>query len=166
MKGLSNKEIEAVSFLELNEKSFFTKSDIKKFFKNQNTLKFYISKLMGKKRIIKINKNKYYLVPVKAYQNKWSENPFIVIDEMFNGKNYYIGGYAAAHYWGLIDQIPRQIEVYCTNRQGKTKIFESQIVFKRTRQKNLTGFEEQKAKSHPFRIASKEKVKEWMKSNP
>lgn len=166
MQGLSSKEIEMVSFLELTEKSFFTKSDVKKFFKNENTLKFYISRLKAKKRIININRSKYYLVPVKAYQNKWSENPFIVIDEMFNGKNYYIGGHAAAHYWGLIDQLPRQIEVYCTNKQGKRKIFETEIIFKRTRQKNISGFVEQKAKNHAFKIASKEKVMKWMKSSP
>ena len=36
MKGLSNKEIEIVSFLELNEKNFFTRDDVKNFFKNNN----------------------------------------------------------------------------------------------------------------------------------
>lgn len=166
MEGLSGKEIEVVSFLELNEQSFFTRADIRKFFKNEGLLKFYIRRLKAKKRIIKISKTKYYLVPVRAYQNKWSENPFIVIDEMFNGKNYFIGGYAAAHYWGLIDQIPGKIEVYCTNKQGKTRLFGTEIVFKRTRPKNLAGFVEQKAKSHQFRIASKEKAMQWMKSSP
>src|SRR3989338_1189342 len=166
MKGLSNNEIEVVSFLELNEKSFFTRNDIKRFFKNEGLLKFYIRQLKKKKRVIKINKNKYYLVPVKAYQNKWSENPFIVIDEIFNGKNYFISGFAAAHYWGLIDQIPRKIEVYCTNKQGKTRLFETEIVFRRIRPKNLVGFVEQKAKNHSFKIASKEKALQWIKSNP
>ena len=140
MKGLSNNEIEVVSFLELNEKSFFTRNDIKRFFKNEGLLKFYIRQLKKKKRIIKINKNKYYLVPVKAYQNKWSENPFIVIDEIFNGN--------------------------CTNKQGKTRLFETEIVFKRIRPKNLVGFVEQKAKNHSFKIASKEKALQWIKSNP
>src|SRR3989338_3038070 len=166
MKGLSSKEIEVVSFLELNDKHFFTMDDVKKFFKNTNEFWVYIKRLKDKKRIIKINKSKYYLVPVKAYQNKWSENPFIVIDEIFNGKNYFIGGYAAAHYWGLIDQIPRKIEVFCTNKQGKTKLFDAEIVFKRIRPKNLVGLVEQKAKNHSFKIASKEKVMQWMKSNP
>src|SRR3989344_5521409 len=104
MKGLSNKEIGVVSFLELNDRNFFTKDDVKKFFKNNNELKVYINRLKAKKRIIKINKSKYYLVPVKAYQDKWS--------------------------------------------------------------KNLVGFVEQKAKSHAFKIASKEKVSQWMKSSP
>ena len=166
MKGLSNKEIEIVSFLELNEKNFFTRDDVKNFFKNNNELKVYINRLKAKKRIIKINKSKYYLVPVKAYKDKWSENPFIVVDEMFNGQNYFIGGYAAAHYWGLIDQLPRKIEVYCTNKQGKTRLFDVDIIFKRIRPQNLIGFVERKAKNHAFRIASREKVLQWMKSSP
>jgi predicted transcriptional regulator of viral defense system len=166
MSGLSSKEIKVISFLELNEKSFFARKDIKQFFKNYSELSVYLHRLKSKGRIIKITKSKYYLVPVKAYQNKWSENPFIVIDEIFNGKNYFIGGYAAAHYWGLIDQIPRKIDVYCINKQGKTKLFGTEIVFKRIRPKNLVGFVEQKAKSHAFKIASKEKALQWMKSNP
>jgi predicted transcriptional regulator of viral defense system len=166
MKGLSSKEIEVVSFLELNDKNFFSREDIKKFFKNTNELRVYINRLKAKKRVIKINKSKYYLVPVRAYQNKWSENPFIVIDEIFNGKNYFIGGFAAAHYWGFVDQIPRKIEVFCTNKQGKTKLFDTEIVFKRIRPKNLVGFVEQKTKNHSFKIASKEKVMGWLKSSP
>ena len=33
------------------------------------------------------------------------------------------------------------------------------------RPKNLAGFVEQKAKNHSFKIASKDKVSQWMKSN-
>ena len=85
---------------------------------------------------------------------------------MFNGQNYFIGGYAAAHYWGLIDQLPRKIEVYCTNKQGKTRLFDVDIIFKRIMPQNLIGFVERKAKNHAFRIASREKVLQWMKSSP
>lgn len=67
-----------MSYLELNDKSFFTKKDIKRFFDNEAMLKFYIHKLKKKKRVVKINKEKFYLVPVKAFQDHWSDNPLAI----------------------------------------------------------------------------------------
>ncbi len=164
MNGLSGKEIEIVSFLELDEKFFFTRKDIKRFFKNYNEVSVYLHKLKNKGRIIKLNKSKYYLIPVKAFKGYWSEHPFIIVDEIFNGKNYYINGYAAAHYWKLIDQIPTKTEVYCTNKRGAREIFNHKIVFKTLRKHRITGFERKQIKGHGFNIATKKKVKEWLKS--
>lgn len=164
MKGISGKEIEIVSFLELNDKFFFTRNNIKHFFRNNNEMNVYIHRLKTKGRIIKLNRTKYYLIPVRAFRGHWSEHPFMIIDELFNGKDYYIGGMAAAHYWGLIEQIPTQIEVYCTKKQGRRKIFNFTIVFKRVRPAGMKGFVRRKIKDQPFFIASKTKVEKWLKS--
>jgi predicted transcriptional regulator of viral defense system len=164
MSGLSKKEIEIISMLELNEKFFFTRDDIRRFFKNDNEMNVYIHRLIKKGRIIKLNKTKYYLIPIRAFRGHWSEHPFIVIDEIFNGKDYYISGMAAAHYWGLIEQIPTQIEVRCTKKQGIKKIFNFTIIFKRVRSLSAKDFVKRKIKGHSFLIASKRKVEEWLKS--
>ncbi len=160
-KGLSGREIDMVSYLELNEKFFFRRSDIKKFFKNDNEMNVYIHRLKKKGRIIKLNKSKYYLIPVKAYKGHWSEYPFVVIDEIFNGKDYCIAESTAAHFWGLIEQIPTKIVVYCTKKQGQRKIFGFTIFFKR--KKKLEHFVEQKTDNHKFLVQSKESVKKWLK---
>ncbi len=164
MAGLSKKELEVVSFLEFNEKFFFARTDINRFFKNYNEVSVYLHRLKGKGRIIKLNRSKYYLIPVKAFNGQWSEHPFIIIDEIFNGENYYISGYAAAHYWKLIDQIPRTTEVCCANKRGEREIFNHKIVFKRLRKHRIEGFERKNIKNHGFNIATKEKVKKWLKS--
>ncbi|MCD4740177.1 hypothetical protein K8R43_03225 [archaeon] len=164
MEGLSGRELEIVSFLELKEKYFFTRDDVKKFSKNENDMNVYFHRLKKKKRIVKLNKNKYFLIPVKAVDCFWAEHPFIIVDEIFNGKNYFIKGMAAAHYWGLVDQIPTQIEVACINKQGKRKIFGFTIVFKRIRPESMKGFVKKKIGKHSFRVLSKEKVKQWLKS--
>jgi len=160
MKGHSKKEIEIISFLELEGKRFFTRADIKKFFRSRSSITFAIHKLKVKKRIIKINKYKYYLIPIHAFKGKWSEHPFILVDEIFNGKGYFIGGKGAAHYWGLIEQIPTEIDVYSTTKQGKRKIFDTVINFRRIRK--LENFVEGKIKDHKFKIASKEMSKKWI----
>nr|MBA4404770.1 hypothetical protein [Nanoarchaeum sp.] len=124
----------------------------------------YLYRLKKKGRIIKLNKTKYYLIPVKAFKGHWSEHPFIIVDEIFNGKDYYISGMAAAHYWGLIEQIPTQIEVHCTKKQGVKQVFNFKIIFKRVRLIKPKDFVKQKIKEHTFFIESKKRVEKWLKS--
>jgi len=157
MKGLSNKEIKVISYLELNDKRFFLRKDIKKFFKNKNQINFFIHKLKIKKRIIKINKNKYYLIPIKAYKGRWTEHPYIVVDEMFNGEDYYIGGKSALNYYKLISQIPTLIDVYSTKKQGNKKIFNVNIKFHRIRK--LKNFTIRKVNNHCFNIIKKNEIR-------
>ena len=162
MKGLSKKEIEIISWLELEKKRFFTRDDIRKFFKNEHEMSIYINILKNKKRIVRINKSKYYLIPIQAYKDRWTEHPYIIIDQIFNGKNYYIGGISAANYWHLTEQVPIQIDVYCTNKQGIKKIFNSIIKFKRQRKLNPKSYITKFVKEHPFNIATKKGCKKWI----
>jgi len=161
IKGLSGKEMEMVSYLELKEKFFFKRDDVRKFFKTDNEMNVYIHRLKSKGRIRKLNKSKYYLIPVRAYEGYWSENPFIIIDEIFNGKNYYIAELAAAFFWSLIEQIPTNVVVYCKNKQGKMDIFNFTLIFKRKR--TLGDFVEKRIKGHKVLVQSKESVKKWLK---
>lgn len=164
MRGVSDKEMKVISFLELNEKFFFTRDDIRNFFRNDNEMNVYIHRLRKKGRIVKLNRSKYYLIPVKAYKGHWSEHPFIIVDEIFNGKDYYIGGMAAAHHWGIIEQIPTQIEVCCTRKQGQKELFGFALIFKRVRPESMKNFVKREIMGHAFCIASKKKVELWLKS--
>ena len=161
MKGISKKEIEIISWLELEKKRFFSRIDIKKFFKDNHEMSVYLNILKNKKRILRINKSRYYLIPIQAYKDQWTEHPYIVIDEMFNGKDYYIGGISAANYWQLTEQVPIQIDVYCKNKQGTKKIFNSIIKFKRQRKLNPNAYTAKFIKEHSFNIATKKESKKW-----
>jgi predicted transcriptional regulator of viral defense system len=159
MKGISGKELEAISFLELEGKRFFSKSDVMQFFRDNNEMAVYIHRLVHKGRVVKIAKDRYYLVPIQAYQGKWSEHPYIVIDEMFDGKDYVIGGKSAANHWGFVEQIPSVIDVFSTTRQGKKEMFGFTIRLRRVRNlpRNTTG----KVKGHQFIISTKGVSKRW-----
>ena len=117
---------------------------------------------MQKERIVKLNRSKYYLVPIQAFEGKWTEHPFIIIDEIFSGKDYYIGGKAAAHYWGLIDQIPGEIDVYSAKKQGKKETLGIKICFNRIRKKNMLKCVKKKAGNHDFIIATKSVSRRWI----
>ncbi|MCD4760208.1 hypothetical protein K8R33_04980 [archaeon] len=163
IKGLSNKEIEIISELELKNKYFFQRKDIQKHFKNTNLMNYYIHKLIKKGRIIKLNKTKYYLIPIKAKGGFWAEHPFILVDEILNSKDYFIGGNYAKYYWRFIEQIPKEIDVYTTKKQGIMKIFNIQINFRRTTKNNLKNAVKRNISNHSFLVANKIKTKEWIK---
>lgn len=159
MKGISGKELEAISYLELEGKRFFSKKDVRRFFRNTNEMAVYIHRLVRKGRAVKIARDRYYLVPIQAYQGKWSEHPYIVIDEMFGGKNYAIGGKSAANYWGFVEQIPSEIDVYSRTRQGRKEFFGFTLRFRRVR--NLPRSAIGKAKGHQFIITTRGASKKW-----
>src|SRR3989338_8432960 len=109
VKSLSGREVEIIAWLEFYQKYFFTIKEVGHFFANQKQRYNTIQILLQKKRIVKINKEKYYLIPIKAKSGGWSEDPFIIADEIFNGGDYFVGGWAAANYWDFTYQIPFMI---------------------------------------------------------
>ena len=124
-----------------------------------------IKNLVRKKRIIKLNKVKYYLIPIRAKSGAWAEHPFIIVDEMMDGKDYIIGGWAAANYWHLTEQIPMRTDVYTTRRQGRIEVLNSRIVFHRTTRERLGHGVVEQVQNHAVRILSKEDSKRWLKSH-
>ena len=102
------------------------------------------------------------MVPIKARSGGWSEHPFILVDEICDGGEYFLGGYAAANYWRLTEQVPMQMDVYTTRKQGTMRIMNNRLVFHRTTKKRLQQAVERKIGEHPFRVLNKEEAKKWI----
>jgi predicted transcriptional regulator of viral defense system len=164
IESLSKTEVRIIAELEFDEKYYFTRNDIKHHFDSESKLRYTIHRLISKKRIIGINKNKYYLIPIKAKYGRWSDNSYIIADEMFNGKDYYIGGWSAANYWRLTEQVPMKIEIYTNKRNGRTTILNNTFIFRKTTQKRIDHAIEKKINNHTFKILGKEESAEWIKS--
>ena len=162
MKGLSKKETEVISELEFNKQYYFTREDIAHHFVSNSSLRHTIHKLLEKERIISLNKNKYYLVPIMAKTGKWAEDSFAIADEAMNGKNYFIGGWAAANYWKLTEQVPMKIEVHSLKRFGKKTLINASFIFRKTSAKKLKQAVVRKRKGHSFRILNKEESRKWL----
>ncbi|MBI4175888.1 MAG: hypothetical protein HY518_01680, partial [Candidatus Aenigmarchaeota archaeon] len=73
MKGLSKTEIAAIADLEFRQKYYFTKEDITSHFRNKRQIINTIYALKKKGRIVPLNKNKYFLVPIKARAGRWTD---------------------------------------------------------------------------------------------
>jgi predicted transcriptional regulator of viral defense system len=162
MVRLSDRAINVISDLEFQEKYYFTKKDIEKHFENKKQLYDFIYNQRKNKRIIKLNKDKYFLVPIKARYRAWTDHPLIIADEIMNGENYYVGGWYACKYWELTDQVPMQVDIYSPNKFGKIKIFNKRFVFHRIRLDALKKGIKKKIGNHQFIILKKDKTKKWM----
>lgn len=158
-KSLSEKELTFISKLELKGKYFFTRNDIRNNFNSDNEMNVYLHRLKKKGRIIKINKTKYYLIPIKAVGSKWAEHPFIIIDEIMNGKDYCIVGKAATFYWKLIEQIPVEYEVWNTRIHKKVTIFNISFNFRKKRKLSENVIKE--IHNHKFIIVNKKEARKW-----
>ena len=163
-KGLSKTELKIISKLEFEGKYYFTHNDIANLFENKRQIINTLHTLSKKKRILRLSKNKYFLVPIKAVSGKWTDNPLILTDEMLNSRDYFIGGWYAAYYWQLTNQVPMQVDIYTTKRQGKATIMNKRFVFHRTTPKNLQKSVIQKIEKHTFRILGEDETKKWIKS--
>ncbi len=161
MARLSERAIRVISDLEFQERYYFTREDIEKHFDDKKQLSNFIHTQMKNNRFIKLNRNKYFLVPIKARTGRWTDHPLIVADEMMNGQDYYIGGWYAAKYWGLTDQVPLQIDIYTTKRNGRTEILNKRYVFHRIRPASLNKAVLQKIGDHTFNILNKEDSRRW-----
>lgn len=164
ISSLSEQEVRVIAELEFNEKYYFNRKDIKHHFDSESKLRYFIHRLISKKRIISINKNKYYLIPIKAKFGRWSDDPFIIVDEMFNGKDYYIGGWSAANYWKLTEQIPMKIEVYTNKRNGRAVILNTTFIFKKTTAKRINNAVIKIVQKHTFKILGKKESTKWLES--
>jgi predicted transcriptional regulator of viral defense system len=164
IKGLSKKETEIIAWLESYGRYFFTIEEIEHFFEDKKQRYNYIQRLLHKERIIKINRRKYYLIPIRARTGGWAQDSFILADEIMDGEDYFIGGWAAANYWRLTDQIPFWTEVFSTKRQGRKRIFNTGFIFRRTTPEKIKKAVVRKVDNHTFRVMSKKEMKKWMKS--
>ena len=163
VKKLSEREGEIISCLEFDKKHFFKSSDINHFFKRKSQRYNFIKKLLKKRRIVKLNQNKYYLIPMKA-KSGWSEHPYIVIDEILNGHNYFINGWREANYWRLTEQIAMTEEVYTTKKRGEMKVLNIPIKFYHTTEKKIKEKSTIRTiQNHQFRIIKKEESRRWLR---
>ena len=78
-----------------------------------------------------------------------------------NSKDYCIVGKASAYYWKLIEQIPREYDVYNTRKQGSIRIFHAKINFRKRRKKNFPKCIERTIHNHKFIIAAKKESERW-----
>lgn len=120
-KGLSKDEIYLISRAEFEKQKLITTVFVQKVFEDKNKAARVLVYLKRKGRLLCIERRKYLLVPLKAPNQRWMPNEFVVASLWMGDTPYYIGYNSAYNYWGFTDQIPQTVFVLNTQK-GLKKI--------------------------------------------
>ncbi len=121
-KSLSKDEIYLISRAEFEKQKLITTQFVQKLFPDKNKAARILVFLTQKGRLIRIEKGKYILVPIKAPNQQWMPNEFVVAALWMGDTPYYIGYFTMYNYWGFTEQIPRTIFVLNTAKSCKKEI--------------------------------------------
>ena len=120
--GLSKDELYLISRAEFEKQSLITTSFAQKLFSDTNKASKVIASLTRKGRMIRLEKGKYLVVPLKAPNQQWMPNEFVVAGLWMGTIPYYIGYFTAYNYWGFTEQIPQTVFVLNTKKSYKKTI--------------------------------------------
>ena len=153
---------EAKLLLTLTEKhvSVFTANDAKEILQTTNSSVAHIlMNLVRKRRLQRIEKGKYLLIPDEAGVNRhWAEESWVVVPHLVD--EYYVGFWTAMNYWDMTEQIPYTVFV-ATRKQKKKSVLEfgnQKFQFVTLAEKKFFGFVEEKTNKTRFNISTKEKT--------
>ena len=116
-------EIGLLTRLEYEGKEIYTREEITSFCKTKPKASYLIKKLLEKKRLRKVIKNIYLLVPMKAPGGQWAGNEYVIAKALARGADYYIGYSPVFSSYGFTDQVARVIYVINDRYSAKKDIF-------------------------------------------
>jgi predicted transcriptional regulator of viral defense system len=135
----------------------FTIRDAEEILPKTASVKHVLMNLVRKKRIQRIKKGTYLMVPARAgYEAYWTEDTLAVIPHIIDV--YYIGFWTAMNYWDMTEQIPITVFVATTKRKRAMEFGNQKLKFITLSEKKFFGYTQEKRKDTSFNISTKEKT--------
>ena len=158
LKLLGPRELRLLFTLEEEEKTVFVTDDARRILKStEASIKNVLYRLRKKRRIEKIERGKYLLIPAKVgYGGKWAEVPFVIASNIV--EPCYIGFWSALNYWGMTEQVPNVTFVVTTKRKRNLEYGSLKFRFVTLSKKKFFGTVEEEIGGEKFRISSREKT--------
>lgn len=157
-KNISKDELYLISRSEFEKQKLITTQFAQKLFPDKNKASRVLVFLTKKGRLIRIEKGKYLLVPIKAPNQQWMPNEFVVADLWMGNTPYYIGYFTMYNYWGFTEQIPRTIFVLNTAKSYKKDIRGIRYEAVKIDAKKYYGIEKIKVEDREIYISDKERT--------
>ena len=155
---LGNMEIEALFALEESESGVLTLADLEGRLRlSQEQAWKLASRLVRKKRLIRLKRGVYLFAPMKAGRNGvWTENALAATPKLMAGKEYYIGFWSALNHYGLTEQIQITVQVVTLSRQRVIEALQTRFEF--TQVRRLGEWQEEEIGGRRVRVATIEQL--------
>ncbi|RIH99926.1 hypothetical protein B9J77_04120 [candidate division NPL-UPA2 bacterium Unc8] len=157
-KSLSKDELYLISRIEYEKKRLITTEYVRNIFGVAKKAANILNRLTQKERFIQIEKGKYILVPIKAPNQQWMPNEFIVAALWMGDRSYYIGYFTMYNYWGFTEQIPRTIFVLNTEKSSKKDISGIRYEAVKIKPEKYYGVQKIKVEDQEVFISDKERT--------
>ena len=88
------------------------------------------SRLVRKKRLIRLKRGIYLFAPMKAGpRGLWTENALAAVPKLMGKKAHYVGFWACLSHYGLTEQVPLTVQIVTTFRQRPLKALQARFEF-------------------------------------
>jgi predicted transcriptional regulator of viral defense system len=156
--SISKDELYLVSRAEYEKQKLITTAFAVKLFGNSNKASSVLTSLTRKGRLLQLQRGMYLLVPIKAPNQQWSFNEFVLAALWMRGIPYYIGYFTMYNYWGFTEQIPQTIFVLNKKRSCEKVI--GQVLFKAVKidKRKYYGVQQIKIEDEQICISDKERT--------
>ena len=151
-------ELRALFALEEREAGAVTLAELMKKLKLSRVQAWKLSsRLVRKKRLIRLKRGIYLFAPMKAGQKGlWTENALAIVPKLMAGKDYYVSFWAALNHYGLTEQIPFTVQIVTSSRQRNFEALQTRFEFIQVRQ--LGEWREEKIGEGKVRFATIEQL--------
>jgi len=158
MTGISPREEEFIAAIGSSGKRVFTVSDAAKLLSTSNVITSkIIHRLVKKKKLQRIEKAKYLLIPPEAWKaGEYTEEGIIIASQLI--KPYYLSYWTALSFYGWTEQPSRTIFVATTKIKKPVELQGMKIRFVKLNPKRYFGFEEHWVGNQKVVVAEKEKT--------
>ena len=145
--ALEQAEAGIVTLAELSKKLHLSKVQVWKL----------ASRLVRKKRLIRIRRGIYLFAPLKAgKKGLWTESSLAAVPVIMKNKGYYVGFWAALNHYGLTEQMPVSVQIITKSRGRAFKALQSTFEFVEVRE--LGRWQEEKINDKSIRFATIEQL--------
>jgi len=156
--NLSKDEIYLISRAEFEKQKIVTTPFVQKLFPNKNKASKTVASLTRKGRIIRLEKGKYIIVPIKAPNQQWTPNEFVVAALWMGDTSYYIGYFTMYNYWGFTEQIPQTVFVLNLKKNAQKTIGDVKYEAVKIDEKKYFGIQKIKVEDTDVCISDKERT--------
>lgn len=145
--ALEEKGVGVITLAELRNKLRLSRQQARKL----------ASRLVRKKRLIRLKRGVYLFAPMKAGpKGLWTENALASVPKLMGQKAYYVGFWACLNHYGLTEQVPFTVQIVTTARQRPLEALQARFEFIQVRR--LGEWTEEEIGSERVRFATAEQL--------
>lgn len=156
--NLSKDELYLISRTEYERQKLITSEFANRLFASPKRTAEVLDTLTRKGRLLQIQRGKYLLVPIKAPNQQWSPNEFVVAALWMGEVPYYIGYFTMYNYWGLTEQIPQTVFILNLKKNAKKTIGDVKYEALKIDEKKYFGVQKIKVEDIDICVSDKERT--------